>query len=1628
MAENTLNVRIKNAVKTEEEWAIDNPVLKSGEIAITSGETNYGRIKVGDGQSPWSDLQYTDYGIYSKIKSLDIGGTNLIRNSGYTYSVDKDVYLTHTYIPVSPLVAGRKYTVSLCVTPGTGVQNLSLFVSNGYYNLISLHNNGYEKQILTGTFIANYYSGRDPENSIDNANIQVYRYPNDGTVTGTTTLHWIKIEKGEYATDWNYSEQDIVGVFRGGTGRSTLTAGYALIGNGTETVDFRAIDTTTGGTSDSNSLITSGAVYSGLSQYLKIDGNAKTASQIYSTTTNPSTGTSYCIPFHSVTSSGNKALLNNDGLKYWTAEGSTSSIGVGELGLGNNIASGTAGNKRGMIYMYGTSSGYTEIYPGNNSTSNINITLPSSTGTLALLTDNVASATKLQTARTITIGNTSKTFDGTGNVSWSIAEIGAVNKTGDTISGTLTLGAYTGTATTFTGGIKVHDLRDATINPGAFGEQHVNFYFDTTSVDDAAWKAIMHIKGWTGAYAAHEVAFNAHNDAAYGSLYHRTGLSNTWQPWRKILDSSNYLSTIGNSYVFNKQNIQSTNMNAVASMNNAMGMAYLNAPTSGTASYVNPNAQTGWHHFINISYETIQTNMWQTQIANLAGTTDLWVRSRQGSSVSNDTEWSAPWTRILTGSNYTNVTDSRYVKKSGDTITGNLSYNMYSYTSIPLKVYGGNANGQGISIGAGASTIVGGGESAKWLESQISATTEILTLASDDYIQFWMNCQDQDISKAATVYLNAARQFYPATNNTGSIGTSSNQWANVYAATLHGSLDGNASTASAWATARAIKIGNTSKNVDGSANVTWTTDEIGALEKIVGYYGSDSAGTSGWYKVCTVSLSGYGDNIINLLLTSGYDRQASGILHIHTRCNNSTTVYVQTLKWMFRYGFNAGDAIITTGSNTWSLYVYQSNAQYGRILVQVLSKSGTAGGLALSLSNNTTKESSTPSGTTSSDGATVWGACRVYDSNNSNQISITYSKAAQSSTSWLASWNGYELGSIAPANARASMNGMAAINANGYYGMGTPSGDTSAWIRTTSNGIIPYQEGGASDGHCYIGTSTWRFGQAYINKVYTNQIVSSLTTTTHLAGNQGTAIIHSTAAGTGYNILAKMNSTNGVWTMGSHGQGFHLYYTANTTINAGTNAITKDLLLLNEAGNSTFPGTVSAQGFSLAKSSGDVYYISARSDTGVSMGFGVGSGGTNHGIWSYKLNKWMIYGDASAVYLNGNASTASKWATARTITLTGSVTGSVSIDGSGNVSLATTTNHTHDNIVSGSNKISVNQSTTNDYAGLGKKNNVNIDTWYGFSISNKCSGQGVAVDGVAFSVNARDGYVYAKGTVTAPTFSGTTVTFTATDATGGTVQGAGHVRITAGTSNGDRGAIIMKTCGYSAGDTDNSASSGTYKNAMFTIRDYYDNDKFKIGYDTTGSYVMSTTIYNRVGTGASQVVVGTNGTLFRTTSASKYKLNIEKIEDESYAYNILKLDPKSWFNKFDIEAYAVGLEAEQRGEDPTKASVDYNCLKIDRENGLIAEDVEAAGLSAYCQYGIDAENNKKEIEGLQYDRLTTLLIPIVRDLVLTMQDILPTVKDQIKDEETLDRVTELERKFHLFNRSDIVESVKYVNR
>nr|DAY59015.1 MAG TPA: Head fiber protein [Caudoviricetes sp.] len=148
-------------------------------------------------------------------------------------------------------------------------------------------------------------------------------------------------------------------------------------------------------------------------------GNADSATQVYSTLTNPTTGTWYVIPFHTGASTTNKLLLNNNGIQYYSLEGTASAQGEALIQIGNSTATGTAGNKRGRLRLYSSSSGWAD-FTLTATTGNYTLTLPAATGTVALTSSNVASATKLQTARTLW----GQSFNGTANVSGSMTGVG----------------------------------------------------------------------------------------------------------------------------------------------------------------------------------------------------------------------------------------------------------------------------------------------------------------------------------------------------------------------------------------------------------------------------------------------------------------------------------------------------------------------------------------------------------------------------------------------------------------------------------------------------------------------------------------------------------------------------------------------------------------------------------------------------------------------------------------------------------------------------------------------------------------------------------------------------------------------------------------------------------------------------------------------------------------------------------------------------------------------------------------------------------------------------------------------------------------------------------------------------
>lgn len=49
-----------------------------------------------------------------------------------------------------------------------------------------------------------------------------------------------------------------------------------------------------------------------------------------------------------------------------------------------------------------------------------------------------------------------------------------------------------------------------------------------------------------------------------------------------------------------------------------------------------------------------------------------------------------------------------------------------------------------------------------------------------------------------------------------------------------------------------------------------------------------------------------------------------------------------------------------------------------------------------------------------------------------------------------------------------------------------------------------------------------------------------------------------------------------------------------------------------------------------------VGYRATRDDTGASVAVEIGSGGVNHGVYSESMNKWLLYGNGSNVYLPGH--------------------------------------------------------------------------------------------------------------------------------------------------------------------------------------------------------------------------------------------------------------------------------------------------------------------------------------------------------------------------------------------------------
>lgn len=126
-----------------------------------------------------------------------------------------------------------------------------------------------------------------------------------------------------------------------------------------------------------------------------------------------------------------------------------------------------------------------------------------------------------------------------------------------------------------------------------------------------------------------------------------------------------------------------------------------------------------------------------------------------------------------------------------------------------------------------------------------------------------------------------------------------------------------------------------------------------------------------------------------------------------------------------------------------------------------------------------------------------------------------------------------------------------------------------------------------------------------------------------------------------------------------------------------------------------------------------------------------------------------------------------------------------------------------------------------------------------------------------------------------------------------------------------------------------------------------------------GAFVHIESAYRNTNGASPNVYVAPDGALVRSTSASKYKTDIQRSYVSDYGERLLELPTATWMDKAETERYVDGESQD----------------KPVRHFGMIAEDLADAGLEMLVSRGQDGE-----LEGIQYDRIGPALIPVIKQL------------------------------------------------
>ena len=499
------------------------------------------------------------------------------------------------------------------------------------------------------------------------------------------------------------------------------------------------------------------------------------------------------------------------------------------------------------------------------------------------ISGNAATATTLQNARTLTIGKTGKSFNGSANVSWSTDEIGALDKNNDSTlaSGKKILLGY---SSSWLNG----DSSNGAVTLRAGGNLFIHGDADSSSsseyVSIKAGNNDLRVISSAASTGQDKLTFN-------GNIVYHAGRKPT-------------VSEIGAAASNHSHNLVNLGSEAFGSGNdlNTYNTNRTWVCRTGNSSV---NRPADYYTVLNVGAEH-NSNF---QLAHHYGSaSEFFVRGRH-----DTTGGYTPWAKVYTDKNKPTPADigaaasshsHSYLPLSGGTLTGTLA----------LKLGGSTLTGAGIAtgntqlIGTATDTIYFGNPKTKIIlesnstpsvsvngktyamyhtgnkptaseigaaptshnHTSLTGVTNIAFAAgssdsasmgiavSSDKTYFDFNLSDDvnadmwrwrfgawNSSTSSTETFNA--MTLTATSTTAAKLTVSGT---VQASTFSGALSGNATTATTlatartingtsfngsanittanWGTARNIQIGNTAKSVNGSANVSWSLSEIGA--------------------------------------------------------------------------------------------------------------------------------------------------------------------------------------------------------------------------------------------------------------------------------------------------------------------------------------------------------------------------------------------------------------------------------------------------------------------------------------------------------------------------------------------------------------------------------------------------------------------------------------------------------------------------------------------------------------------------------------------------------------------------------------------------------------------------------